>query len=324
MSGKKRKLQSHNTSGYTGVRKRGKRFQAQITAGGKRHNLGSYKTAKAAALAYDRAVVQHKRPASKLNYPDGLPIDDEDYDELMDPNKNKKFAAAKSSGFHGVVQKGKRFYAKIYLGNSQKSLGGYDTAKEAALAYDRAVVHHKRPASLMNYPDGLPIDDEDYEAIMNPKMTRSLYSNNTTGYRGVYKIGKKFAARVKIGRTVKSLGLYDTPKEAAVAYDQAVVQLKLPSIRLNFPNDYDYTSSSDEKSGESSSSESCQSEYSVGQFVSCMYNKQWSTVQITGVCADFTYNIQWEEFDDDNDYNVNEKELRLIVTSEEEEDDDDL
>jgi hypothetical protein len=140
----------------------------------------------------------------------------------------------------------------------------------------------------------------------------------------VYKIGKKFAARVKIGRTVKHLCLYDTPKEAAVAYDQAVIQLKLPSIRLNFPNDYDYTSSSDEKSGDSSSSESCQSEYSVGQFVSCMYNKQWSTVRITGVCADFTYNIQWEEFDDDNDYNVNEKELRLIVTSEEEDDDDDL
>ena len=64
--------------------------------------------------------------------------------------------------------------------------------------------------------------------------------------------------------------------------------------------------------------------YSVGQFLSCMYNKQWSTVQITGECADFTYNIQWEEFDDDNDYNVNEKELRLIVTSEEEDDDDDL
>ena len=257
MSGKKRKLKSHNTSGYTGVRKRGKRYQAQITAGGKRHNLGSYKTAKAAALAYDRAVVQHKRPASKLNYPDGLPIDDEDYDELMDPNKNKKFAAAKSSGFHGVVQKGKRFYAKIYLGNSQKSLGGYDTAKEAALAYDRAVVHHKRPASLMNYPDGLPIDDEDYEAIMNPKMKRSLYSNNTTGYRGVYKIGKRFAARVKIGRKLKHLCLYDIPKEAALAYDRAIIQFKLPTIRLNFPNDYIHSredKNNKEKSGNSSSS----------------------------------------------------------------------
>ena len=153
---------------------------------------------------------------------------------------------------------------------------------------------------------------------------RKLKSHNTSGYTGVRKRGKTFQAQITAGGKRHHLGSYKTAKAAAVAYDQAVIQLKLPSIRLNFPNDYDYTSSSDEKSGESSSSESCQSEYSVGQFVSCMYNKQWSTVQITGVCADFTYNIQWEEFDDDNDYNVNEKELRLIVTSEEEEDDDDL
>ena len=238
-----------------------------------------------------------KRASTRLNFPDGLPINE-------DKNSKEKSGSSSSSSddIDESVEKG---------------------AVEPSPS-PPALTHHKRPASLMNYPDGLPIDDKDYHAIMNLKKKRSLYSNNTTGYRGVYKIGKKFAASVKIGRTLKHLCLYDTPKEAAVAYDQAVIQLKLPSIRLNFPNDYDYTSSSDEKSGESSSSESCQSEYSVGQFVSCMYNKQWSTVQITGVCADFTYNIQWEEFDDDNDYNVNEKELRLIVTSEEEDDDDDL
>jgi hypothetical protein len=257
MSGKKRKLKSHNTSGFTGVRKTGKRFQAQVTAGGKRHYLGSYESAKAAALAYDDAVVTHKLSSVKMNYPDGVPIDDEDYDELMNPNKTRRLASANTTGYHGVSQKGKRFYAKIYLGRVQKSLGGFDTSKEAALAYDRAVVHHKRPASLMNYPDGLPIDDKDYHAIMNLKKKRSLYSNNTTGYRGVYKIGKKFAARVKIGRTLKHLCLYDIPKEAALAYDRAIIQFKLPTIRLNFPNDYIHSredKNNKEKSGNSSSS----------------------------------------------------------------------
>jgi len=51
------------------------------------------------------------------------------------------------------------------------------TAKEAALAFDRAVVKHKLSSSKLNYPDGLPIDDEDYEAITNPKKKRKLLSS---------------------------------------------------------------------------------------------------------------------------------------------------
>ena len=78
MSGKKRKLSSRNTSGYNGVYKNKKRFQARIKIDRKLKSLGTYDTPKEAALAYDRAVVQHKLPSSKLNYPDGLPIDDED------------------------------------------------------------------------------------------------------------------------------------------------------------------------------------------------------------------------------------------------------
>ena len=75
-----------------------------------------------------------------------------------------------------------------------KYLGSYGTAKEAALAYDRAVVQHKLPRSKLNYPDGLPIDDEDYEELMNPKKKRRVGSTNTTGYNGVSKAGKRFKA----------------------------------------------------------------------------------------------------------------------------------
>ena len=100
---------------------------------------------------------------------------------------------------------------------------------------------------------------------------RKLHSTNTTGYRGVIKVRKRFRAQIYVGGTIgtmKNLGTYDTPKEAALAYDRAVIQHKLSSSKLNFPNDYTTSSEDDESSEEesdgsssssSSSSDSCHS-----------------------------------------------------------------
>ena len=81
---------------------------------------------------------------------------------------------------------------------------------------------------------------------------RKLSSANTTGYHGVYKIGERFRAAISIDRKTKSLGTYDTPKEAALVYDRAVIRHKLASSKLNFPNDYTTSSEDDESSEEES------------------------------------------------------------------------
>jgi hypothetical protein len=164
-----------------------------------------------------------------------------------------------------VFKTRKRFQAQLTVDGKRGGLGTYDTPKEAALAYDRAVIQHKLPSSKLNFPDGLPIDDQDYEELTNPKKKKRLGSRNTSGYTGVHKDGKRFQAQICIDHEKKYLGKYDTPKEAALAYDRAVVQHKLPSFKLNFPNDYTTSSedneSSEEESDESSSSsnDSCRS-----------------------------------------------------------------
>jgi hypothetical protein len=106
-----------------------------------------------------------------------------------------------------------------------------------------ALTHHKRPASLMNYPDGL-----------NPTKKKRLISTNTTKYKGVYNSGKRFQAWIRIdgkqeyfGRYTTPIGTYDTAKEAALAVDRAIVQHKLSSSKLNFPNGY--TSNSEDEEG---------------------------------------------------------------------------
>ena len=70
---------------------------------------------------------------------------------------------------------------------------------------------------------------------------------------------KRFQARIRIGRKQISLGTYDTLQEAALAYDRAVVQHKLSSSRLNFPNDYTTSSEDDESSEEESDDNSSNS-----------------------------------------------------------------
>ena len=66
---KNKGLHSTNTSGFTGVIKEGNRFRAQIRIGGSNKNFGTFGTAKEAAIAWDLAAVQAKRPKSDLNFP---------------------------------------------------------------------------------------------------------------------------------------------------------------------------------------------------------------------------------------------------------------
>jgi hypothetical protein len=80
----------------------------------------------------------------------------------------------------------------------------------------------------LNYPKKAPVG---YTPIQ-----QSLSSTNTVGYRGVSKIGKKFQAYIRIGSKRTHLGMYDTAKEAAIAYDRAVLKANKSTTLLNFPD----------------------------------------------------------------------------------------
>ena len=130
--------------------------------------------------------------------------------------------------YKGVWKDGKRYRAAISTDSKRQYLGFFDTAKEAAQAFDRAAIEAGRPISKLNFLDQVP---QDYK----PKM-KKLQSNNTIGYRGVYKNGTRFTAKIYQDGKQYHLGYFDATREAAIAYDLAAIQAKRSKSDLNFPD----------------------------------------------------------------------------------------
>ena len=122
-----------------------------------------------------------------------------------------------------------KYRAWITINGKTKNLGSsYDTAKQAAKAFDKEAIKLRRPFSTLNYPKKAPVG---YTPIQ-----KALASNNTVGYRGVTKMRKKYQATITTGSKKTHLGTYDTPKDAAVAYDRAVLKANKSTSLLNFPD----------------------------------------------------------------------------------------
>jgi hypothetical protein len=149
------------------------------------------------------------------------------------PSKKRKIRFTNTTGYRGVTESGERFKALIGVNKKKIYLGTYDTPKEAAVAYDRAVIEYNLSKDKLNWPDGYP-------KINTKKKKRPLLSTNTTGYRGVSKRcdGETFIAEICHNKKHTYLGSYDTPEEAAVAYDRAVIKYNLSKDRLNWPDGY--------------------------------------------------------------------------------------
>jgi len=156
-------LLSRNTVGYRGVYKRRKTFRAMIWISGKSKHIGSYDTAKEAAIAYDRAVLKANQSRTLLNFPDMV------HNLDIEP-KRKKYTRS-SSGYRGVKNSGKKFQVRIGVGNGKmKGLGSFDTAIQAALAYDQAAIKAGKKKSTLNFPDGLPTMNNSDEKLRVKKI----------------------------------------------------------------------------------------------------------------------------------------------------------
>lgn len=69
---------------------------------------------------------------------------------------------------------------------------------------------------------------------------------NSTGFRGVTLERGRFRARIRLDGATKHLGLFDSPEEAAQAYDRAALEFFGPFAWTNFQRDLSTVSASED------------------------------------------------------------------------------
>jgi hypothetical protein len=102
---------------------------------------------------------------------------------------------------------------------------------------------------LTNAPKNRQVDHRDGSGLNNRQYNLRVCTqaqNNShhhrsrgtkSGYRGVYPIGKRWYSLISTGKgKCISLGTFDTPEEAARAWDRKAIELRGEFTFLNFPN----------------------------------------------------------------------------------------
>jgi hypothetical protein len=175
-----------------------------------------------------------------MGFPRSVGVDHVNGDGLDNRRSNLRFATQADNmhnlGPHGGVSKYKgvsrdknngRFYAQISSHGARQFLGYHDDEKTAALAYDRAAREHHGTFARLNFPDVAEYDIPE----VKPR--------SATGYWGVYLPNrcKRYQAKITVEGRAKGLGFFDSPEQAARAYDRAVLEYGLPKAKLNFPKE---------------------------------------------------------------------------------------
>lgn len=124
-----------------------------------------------------------------------------------------------------------------------KTVSGYPcrNTSRKSLEGSRAVYMHKQ---VMGFPD-CEVDHIDGDKLNCQRSNlrpctrnqncrnQSLSRANTSGYKGVIKANHKWRARVKINGKHKHMGYWDTPEEAAAAYNSGARILFGEFAKLN-------------------------------------------------------------------------------------------
>ena len=74
--------------------------------------------------------------------------------------KRKLVTCTNKTGFNGVCKYKKKFKAQIRVDGKKKHLGVFTKARNAAMAYDEAIVKYHQPRTKFNFPEGMPIEDQ--------------------------------------------------------------------------------------------------------------------------------------------------------------------
>lgn len=148
-------------------------------------------------------------------------------------NKRKGFRNS-SSKYKGVYwnKRRRRWISSIRVDGKLKYLGGFTSEDEAAKVYNKAALVVFGEHAYQNI---IGVDNSTQNVEV--EFSEQKRSNPTSGYKGVCAVSDKWQSYIWMDGKNIYLGRYDTPEQAAKAYDKKAIELHGVKAILNFPNE---------------------------------------------------------------------------------------
>lgn len=143
------------------------------------------------------------------------------------PLKNGGFALCDDADFDWLSKwewKGHIGYARRSSTKAERQEG-----KTAIVLMHREIMQAERGQDVDHIKTGDTLNNQRSNLRLCTRsqnmMNHGPHSNNTSGFKGVYRVGQKWQAKVQKDYKQIVFGCFDTPREAAIEYNRAAREL---------------------------------------------------------------------------------------------------